>query len=100
MSSWKTRDIRKGLLAKGFNQTKTHHEMYWLYIGDRKTSIRTRISHSESEYGDRLLNQMAKQVGLDRTEFDDLIQCPLSKEQYIELLRSRGIIKFATDQTS
>lgn len=93
MSTRKTKDIRKSLLVKGFKETNTHHEMYWLYIGSRKTSVRTRISHSESEYGDKLLGQMAKQVGLSKAEFDDLIECPLSYDEYVQLLIARGIIK-------
>lgn len=93
MSPRKTKDIRKSLLVKGFKETNTHHEMYWLYVGNRKTSVRTRISHSESEYGDRLLNQMAKQVGLNRTEFDDLIECPLTHDEYLKRLRTRGIVR-------
>lgn len=81
------------LVSEGFKETNTHHEMYWLYVGNRKTSVRTRISHSESEYGDRLLNQMAKQVGLNRTEFDDLIECPLTQDEYLQRLRTRGIVR-------
>jgi hypothetical protein len=100
MSTWKTKDIRKSLLVKGFQETNTHHEMYWLYVGTRKTSVRTRISHSESEYGDRLLNQMAKQVGLNRAEFDELIECPLSRDEYVQLLKTRGIVKLGKDTPS
>lgn len=97
MSSRKTKDIRKSLLVKGFQETNTHHEMYWLYIGSRKTSVRTRISHSESEYNDRLLSQMAKQVGLSKAEFDDLIECPLSRDEYVQLLQTRGTVKLGKD---
>ena len=100
MSTRKTKDIRKSLLLKGFQETNTHHEMFWLYVGSRKTSVRTRISHSESEYSDRLLSQMAKQVGLSKAEFDDLIECPLSYDEYVQLLKSRGTIKLDRSTSS
>jgi hypothetical protein len=89
----KTKDIKTGLLAKGFEQEITHHEMYWLYVRGRRTSIRTRISHGAAEYNDKLLGLMAKQLKLRRSEFDDLIECPLSGEDYTKLLAERGHVQ-------
>jgi len=51
----KTRAIRAALLSKGFMADDTHHEMFWLVVDGRKSSIRTRISHGVAEYGDNLL---------------------------------------------
>ncbi|MBM4045163.1 MAG: hypothetical protein FJ279_08615 [Planctomycetes bacterium] len=93
MGAKKTKDIARGLTSKGFQQHHSHHEMYWFCIGGKKTSIRTRISHSASEYGDNLLAQMARQVQLSRQEFDDLVECPLTQEAYAELLRKRDPIR-------
>ena len=90
MSSRKTRDLRKALTAKGFEAVHTHHDMFWLCVGGKRSSVRTRISHGASEYGENLLGQMARQLGLSRTEFDDFIECPLSEEQYVDLLAERG----------
>ena len=86
MGTHKTRDIRSALLGKGFRESETHHEMYWFYAGERKTSVRTRISHGCNEYGDSLLSQMATQLKLRRRDLDDLIACPLSGEEYLERL--------------
>lgn len=90
MSSRPTRDIRKALLDKGFEEENTHHEMYWLRVDGKRTSIRTRISNGKKEYGDNLLAQMARQVKLTRDEFDDLVDCPLSKEAYAKKLMEAG----------
>ncbi|MBU0690325.1 hypothetical protein KKC97_13685 [bacterium] len=92
MASFKTKDLENALTSKGFKKVKTHHEMYWLYCNGKKTHIRTRISHSEKEYGDNLLSQMAKQTKLHRSEFLDLVECPLSEEEYLKKLIQRGII--------
>ena len=64
--------------------------MYWLYVKDRKTSVRTRISQGANEYDDYLQGQMARQLRLKRDEFDSLIECPLSEEDYVRLLTEGG----------
>lgn len=93
MSTRKTKDIKKSLLAKGFQQESTHHEMYWFYIGEKRTSVRTRISHGATEYDDKLMGLMARQLKLRRSEFDDLIKCPLSGEGYSKLLIEQGHVQ-------
>jgi hypothetical protein len=82
----KTTKLRKALLSKGFKKENQHHEMYWYLVGNKRTSVRTRISHGEREYGDPLLGEMAKQLGLKREEFDDLVECPLDELRYREIL--------------
>ena len=67
--------------------------MYWLYVAGKRTSVRTRISHGASEYDDRLLGQMARQVGLRRHELDDLIDCPLDQAEYVRLLVERSAVR-------
>jgi len=93
LSPFSAHKIHNSLMKKGFRVDQTHHEMFWLYIGGKKTSIRTRISHGAKDYGDSLLSCMAKQLHLIRSELDDLISCPLSADDYQALLRSRGILK-------
>lgn len=90
MSSLKTRKIKTSLKKKGFKEGNGDHKYYFLYINDRKTSIFTKISHGEGEINDFLIKQMSKQTRLEKNEFLDLINCPLSYEEYIELLKQRG----------
>ena len=92
MSTRKTRKLRNALLSKGFEQVDTHHEMYWLAVHGKLTSVHTRISHGKNEYGDKLLGQMARQIKLERSEFEDFIDCPLTKTGYKDLLIERGIV--------
>ena len=93
MSPRKTRDLEKGLRAKGFQQDNTHHRMHWLYVAGKRTAVRTRISHGQREYGESLLGWMARELGLRRTELDDLIDCPISEADYVGLLRERGKLR-------
>jgi len=54
---------------------------YWTEAGER-SEIRTRTSHNGQEIGDILLSHMARQVGLTKRDFLDLVDCPLSRAQY------------------
>jgi predicted RNA binding protein YcfA (HicA-like mRNA interferase family) len=95
MAPIKTKDIESALTSKGFKKVDTHHEMYWLYYDGKKTQVRTRISHSEKEYDNGLIALMAKQAKLSKAEFLDLINCPLSKEEYLKLLIKNGHVRIS-----
>jgi hypothetical protein len=85
--------MRTAFLSKGFIPDETHHEMFWLVIGGKKTSIRTRISHGATEYGDQLLTLMSRQIGLSKTELYRLVDCPMDGEKLRTLLVERGKVR-------
>jgi hypothetical protein len=89
----KTKAIRAALLKKGFVADDTHHEMFWLVVDGKKTSVRTRISHGAKEYGDELLALVARQVGLSRQELYRLIDCPMDGGKLRLLLVERGRVR-------
>lgn len=70
----------------------THHKMLWFHVDGKKTAIRTRISHGGKDYTDPLLSEMSKQVKLPRKKFADLIECPMSLEDYVGHLRETGVL--------
>ena len=92
MSTYPARKIRRALLAKGFQQTQTHHEMYWLVVSGLKTPIHTYLSHGNMEYGPALTGLIARELRLRRSELDAFVRCPLDGAKYVELLRQRGAI--------
>jgi len=95
----KTREIRRGLTAKGFQEHENaDHRYFYLYYENKKTGIYTKFSHSTSDVGDNLLGQMAKQIRLKRSEFDDLINCPMSAQRYFALLVEKREITPAVPQ--
>ena len=49
-----------------------------------------RISHGEKDIPDGLLAHMARDTRLNRAEFLELVDCPMTEESYLNLLRSRG----------
>jgi folate-dependent tRNA-U54 methylase TrmFO/GidA len=36
---------------------------------------------------------MARQVRLSKDQFADLINCPLSKEEYMQMMKDQGYVK-------
>ncbi len=87
----KTRDIKSALLSKGFKVEESHHEFLWFYHNDKRTHIKTRISHGIEEYGPDLISAMKKQLKLNsKREIEDLLNCPMKEAEYIELLMKNG----------
>ncbi len=94
MATLKTRDIETSLLRKGFGPKDGDHKFFVYYIGEKKTRIFTKISHGKTEISDPLISAMGKQVHLNKSEFIDLINCPLTKERYQKMMIDGGYIKF------
>jgi len=87
--------IEKSLKDKGFICRDSHHKIYYLYYQDRVTRIKTKISRGTKykEYGDNLLNAMSKSLNFDSlSQFKRFIECPLSYDEYIEILKFKDVI--------
>ena len=84
------KDVSAGLVGKGFVVREGDHHFYSLVVGGMKTGIFTKVSHGEREIGDNLLAQMAKQTKLVKKDFLDLVDCPLSADEYLKKLREGG----------
>lgn len=94
MSSFNDKEVRKSLKKKGFKEeSDKDHVYYWYYNDDKVTKIKTKVSHNAQDISDPLISLMARQLHLSNTEFKNLIQCTLSKEQYREVLFSKAILK-------
>lgn len=95
MKPRKNKDIQKVLLKKGFilEPAKDHHQFYYLVIDGKKQAIKTYFSHSKKEYDKFLMNQIKKQLKFRETEkAEDFFDCPMSGQQYIEMLVELGEI--------
>lgn len=88
----KTDKIKNALLKKGFKIQESDHHFFSFYCNGEKTTIRTKISHGEKEIDDSLINKMQKQLHLTKQEFLDLINCPLSEDEYKKLMFQRNVI--------
>lgn len=85
------RDVETSLEKKGFEPSETHHR-YFTYrtVAGKLSNIKTYTSRSGKTLDGYLLTQMAKQTKLKRSEFVDLVRCPLSREGYEAILVEKG----------
>ncbi len=86
------KDVSSALERKGFERRESKDAYFHLWVNGKKTPIFTKMSQGEREIHDGLLGAMARQVRLRKAQFDDLIECPLSKEDYVGILREEGHI--------
>ncbi len=93
----KAKNIEKALREKGFEISKKNkrrkHFVYTFIYNGKKTSIRTYISLSHPEYGNKLLSLIAKELKISNSNVLGLIDCPFSKEDLIKTYLREGIIK-------
>lgn len=92
MKPRRPRELRTALDGKGFRPRENDHTYYHFYDAGLKTGIWTKISYSRREYGDRLLGLVATQLHLRNAELEDLLDCPLSEEEYRLRMSQRGFI--------
>lgn len=67
---------------------ENHHHMFRMTL-EGVTHLVTRISHGANEIDDGLGKLMANQLCLRLREFWDLVDCPLSEDQWADLVRER-----------
>jgi len=82
--------VEQALLSKGMERDENHHHMYRKTI-DGVTHLVTRISHGSKEIDDGLAKLMGNQLCLQLREFWRLIECPLSEEEWDDLVRGRCV---------
>jgi hypothetical protein len=81
-------DVHDGLVAKGMVPHESHHKMLRMEVNGVTTLV-TRISHGSKEINDGLGKLMANQCCLQLREFWNLVDCPLSQEEWVALVRQR-----------
>jgi len=95
------RKVENGISSKGFriDNTKHCHSIYYTTEGLR-TSIKTHTSHgAKGPVNDFLIAQMARQCKLQKLQFVDLVNCPLSREAYEDILREQKYISLQEPKT-
>jgi len=83
-------DVARALVEKGMQPDDSHHHMYRMTI-EGVTHLVTRISHGAREISNGLAKRMANQCCLQLGEFWDLVDCPLDRERWIQLVRERCV---------
>ena len=96
MSPIKRNKAIRSLKKKGFQVTDGKHKSLALTVeGKREFAAVTHVSHggNSTELSEFHIRQMGKQLNLSLQECKDLINCPMDTEQYVEILRGRGLLE-------
>ncbi len=88
--------IVSNLPKKGFVQDNNDHRYFYYYYEGKYTGAYTYTSYGTKykTYGPGLIDAMKKQLRLDTSkQVRDLVECPMSAEDYNALLIQKGIFK-------
>jgi len=88
------RKVGHALTSKGFRKVENDHTFFHLYVDGKDAGVFTKISHGEKEIGTPLAKRMQHQLKMQsQANFRDLVDCPLTYDKYVKLLRDAGVIE-------
>lgn len=90
--SLKGGDVDRAWQKLGFDIARTGDIHAKLYV-DGKLILRTKRSMGSGKLDGRIPHFIRQQMKLNEDEFSRAVECPLTREEYIEILRSKGIIE-------
>ncbi|MFC5191220.1 hypothetical protein ACFPIK_05540 [Algoriphagus aquatilis] len=85
----------KALLKKGFKETENKsedHKRVEFWYNGKLTRARTKFSHNNQDLNDSLISLVSKQICLSKQEFIKFVDCSISEEKYIEILRKKELL--------
>ncbi len=86
------RNLKKKGFVDAVNKSKDHKRLELFF--KEKLVLSTKLSHNNKDLGDYLIKQMSVQCHLDKNDFINLANCPLSKEEFLEILEQKGLLQF------
>lgn len=89
--------IKKAEIGKIFEKLKldvrsTKHRYGWFTFEGKKV-LRLYYSHGKGNIPGRVSDKIRSQLKLSQKDFRDLIDCPLSLEDYTGILKNKGLIE-------
>ena len=85
------RDLQRGLRRKlrAIEDRRSHHVFYWVEI-DGLEFRAAKFSHSgRGQLPEFIVSDTAHRLKLSRAELDDLVDCPMNRDQFLELWAAR-----------
>lgn len=87
----KKREIRSVFSKLRMRIESSHHKnAYFKYKGIEY--LKTRVSHGEGEIPKPVIERIRKQLFLNQSQFRDLVKCPLGYDEFVIILKGKGII--------
>jgi hypothetical protein len=88
----KVKDIEKIFNKLNLKLRSTGHNYGWLIV-NRNKILRVHYSHGKGDIPEKIIQKIRGQLRLSKRDFKDLIDCPLSYDDYIAILQEKGIIR-------
>lgn len=88
-------DVRRSLTKKGFKEEKSRDHIYLRFYYNGKVShLYTKCSHGADKDDIRhpVANAMKKQLSLTRAQMEELIECTMTQQRYVETLEAAGVL--------
>jgi hypothetical protein len=93
MKPFPAREVDAALLRKGFVKRQGDHAYYHFKYRGCDVGVSTKISRGEREIGPSLSKRMRAQMRLEtNSDFGRFVDCPLTIEEYVVLLKRLGIM--------
>ena len=87
----KKNDCEKLFKKLNLKVRSTGHNYGWLIVGSKKI-LRVHYSHGKGDIPGKVVNKIRGQLKLSPEDFKTLVSCPLTYEDYIEILKQKGLI--------
>lgn len=85
-------DLSKMFSKLNLEVRSTKHVYGWLVVEGKKI-LRVHYSHGKGDLPGKIGDKIRNQLKLTRNDFKDLIDCPLSREGYLDILKKKGMIE-------
>jgi hypothetical protein len=85
----------QALLRKGFTEANNKSgDHIWLefWHDGKLTRARTKFSHNGQDLDDFLIRMVSKQICLSKDEFKKYVECTISQQNYIDILKSKSFL--------
>ena len=90
----KKTEIKKIFQKLNLQARSTKHRYGW-FIFEGKKILRVHFSYGKGNIPGRVSDKIRSQLKLSQKDFKELINCPLSLEEYEAILKDKGIIETA-----
>ncbi len=92
MATLRKAEVERSLARKGFSRRDGKHIRFTYIYRDGARGPSTHFSHGSGsgEISAALVSTMARQLYLSTSGFVDLVECPLGRDEYENILRAEG----------
>ncbi|OGP63190.1 MAG: hypothetical protein A2V65_01695 [Deltaproteobacteria bacterium RBG_13_49_15] len=87
----KVADIRRIFNKLSLQVRSTGHHYGWLTVNDKKI-LRVHYSHGKGDLPDKIMHKIRGQLKLSGKDFKNLVSCPLSYADYLDILKRKGLV--------